>query len=203
MRFAAFVLSGALALAPALSAQQPLEVAPGLKITNGSVPSALDTVDGKPQLVTVHASAVQMNNHKGSNIAGGLLAGAFYKPKFTTEIEGNTSPTVIHTTAPSFYVLMPSQGDGTSMFAGWAIVRAGVDKDRRLLTTVKFTQLTGNAKRDASQVETKTDAPAQGWVKITPAAPLTPGEYVLMPVMKQANAFSMTVYDFKVDPSAK
>lgn len=203
MRFAEIVVLAALAVSPSLFAQKPLEVAPGLTITNGYVPSALETVEGKQQLVPVHASAVQTNNHKGSNVAGGLLAGPFYKPKFTTEIEGNTSPTVLHTATPSFYVLMPSLGDGASMFAGWAIVRAGVDKDRRLLTTVKFTQLTGNAKRDASQVESKSEEPEEHWVKITPTAPLAPGEYVLMPVLKQANSFSMTVYDFRVDASAK
>lgn len=203
MRTAALALFTSLVMCPSAFAQQPLEVAPGLTISNGSVATTVDTVDGKQQLVQVHASAVQANNHKGSNVAGGLLAGPFYKQKFTTEIEGNTSPTVVHTATPSFYVLMPSMGDGTSMFAGWAIVRAGVDKDRRLLSTVKFTQLTGNAKRDASQVETKTEEPQPHWLKITAAAPLAPGEYVLMPVMKQANAFSMTVYDFRVDASAK
>jgi hypothetical protein len=65
---------------PALSAQTGLPVvAPGLTIPNGSgaVPLALDRYQGKPELVPVHHSTVEVNNHTGSNLAGGLAAGPF------------------------------------------------------------------------------------------------------------------------------
>ena len=87
--------------------------------------------------------------------------------------------------------------------AGWAIVHAILDKDRRLLSTVKFTQLSGNAKRNDTQVEVETEKLPDGWLKITPKEQLLAGEYALEPVMKQENAFSLLVYDFRLDPSAE
>ena len=152
----------------------------------------------------MHSSAVQVNNHKGGNIAGGLLAGPFYKAKMTTEIQGRAARTVIHTATPVFYLHFDQEPDsGQSAMAGWAIVHALVDNDRRLLSTVKFTQLTGNAKRNDTQVEIATESLPDGWLKITAKGPLPPGEYALEPVMKQENAYSLMVYDFRLDPAAE
>lgn len=204
MNFRGIALLAALLLPfPSFSQTAP-EVAPGLTIPTGNRPWALDVYQDKKQLVPIHPSAVQMNSHKKSNIAGGLAAGPFFKSKFTTELEGNTSRVAIHTTTPVFYVYMPDDADaaGTSMIAGWAIVHVAVGENHRLLATVKFTQLTGNARRDASQVDVKVDKQKDGWIRIAPSAPLTPGEYALMPVMKQQNAFSTMVYDFHVDTAA-
>ena len=86
--------------------------------------------------------------------------------------------------------------------AGWAIVHAIVDKDRRLLSTVKFTQLTGDAKRNDAQIEIEVKELPGGWLEITPKDQMPYGEYALEPVMKQENAYSLSVYDFRVDPFA-
>ena len=178
--------------------------APGLSIPSGSTPWAFEEFRGTKQLVPVHSSAIQVNNHKGSNLAGGLLAGPFYKAKFTTEIEGSVAKTVLHSATPVFYLHFDEDPDsGQSAMAGWALVHAIVDKDRRLLSTVKFTQLTGNAKRNDTQVEVETEKLPDGWLKITPKTPLPAGEYALEPVMKQENAYSLRVYDFRFDPSAE
>ena len=204
MNFTKLLLVAALSLPFTSFSQTAPEVAPGLTIPSGSRPWALDVYQDKKQLVPIHPSAVQMNSHKKSNIAGGLVAGPFFKAKFTTELEGAASRVAIHTTTPVFYVYMSDNPDeaGTSMIAGWAIVHVAVDTDRRLLSTVKFTQFTGNAKRNASQVEATLEKQKDGWLRIAPAEPLAPGEYALMPVMKQANAFSTMVFDFHVDPAA-
>ena len=112
----------------------------------------------------MHASAVQTNNHKGSNVAGGLLAGPFYKAKFTTELDGKQARTVLHTATPAFFVRLNADPEaGQSALAGWAVVHAAVDKDRRLLSTVKFTQLTGGAKRSDTQVDATTEALNDGY----------------------------------------
>jgi hypothetical protein len=194
--FAAILLS-----ASALLAQSP-EAAPGLHVPDGSRPWALDEFKGEAQMVPIHSSAVQTNNHKGSNVAGGLLAGPFYKAKFTTEIEGTQARTILHKATPVFYVRQQEAENGSSPFAGWAVVHVAVASDHRLLSTVKFTQLTGNAKRNDTQVEVVTEPLGDGWLRITPKDPLAPGEYALEPVLKQENAYSTMVYDFRVDPSA-
>ena len=183
------------------------EAAPDLRVPSGSLPWALDVFEGSKELVPVHASAVQLNNHKGANVVGGLAAGPFYKAKMTTELAGTTARTALHTTTPVFYLhpggQVEAETEGISMVAGWAVVHAGVENGRRLLSTVKFTQLTGNAKRSDGQVELTTEMLPGGWMRVTPKEALTPGEYALLPVMRQANVFSTAVYDFRVDPLAE
>ena len=195
--------SGLLWLVSLSMAAQAPEAAPGLRIPSGERPWAFEIFQGKPQLVPVHSAAVQPNNHKGANVAGGLLAGPFYKAKFTTELQGAHARTVLHTPTPVFYVHFKGNADeGTSMIAGWAIVRAATSDDMRLLSTVKFTQLSGNAKRNASQVESVAEQLPDGWLRISPKNALEPGEYVLEPVPHQENAFATVVYDFGVNTAA-
>ncbi len=186
-----------------LRAQTIPEPAPGLRIPNGSRPWALDVFSGSKQLVPIHSSAVQANNHKGSNVVGGLLAGPLYKSKFSTELEGEKASTILHTGTPVFYIHFdPGPDAGQSAVTGWAVVHAVVGKDRRLLSTVKFTQFTGNAKRNDTQVDVTTESLPDGWLRITPKSALDPGEYALEPVLRQENAYSLAVYDFRVDPAA-
>jgi len=208
------VLNTLLGLALLLSLQQrPLavaqtsapEAAPGLRVPSGGRPYALDVFAGNSELVPMHSSTVQTNNHNGSNVAGSLFAGPFYKTRFTTELQGTTAKSVLHSPSPTFYIhLQPANDDdGESPIAGWAIVHATVAKDHRLLTTVKFTQFTGHAKRDDSQVDVTLVTLSNGWISLTPKDPLSIGEYALLPVMRQTNAYSTSVYDFKVDPEAE
>ena len=150
----------------------------------------------------VHHSTVEMNNHKGANIAGSLAGSVFYKPKITVEVAGAHARTVLHDPRPSFYVRVMDDPGGADDGPAFAILHAIPDKDRRVFAQMRFTQLTGNAKRNDGLVESTTEKLPGGWVKVTPNAPLTPGEYAFAPVMKQQNAFSTVVYDFALDPTA-
>lgn len=205
LRFAAPLGLCALMSLAAFAQGSAPEAAPGLPLPNGNRPYALDTFKGEKQLVPVHSSAVQANNHKGANVAGGLLAGPFYKAKFTTELSGPSAHTAIHSTSPTFYVRVQraDSGEDAGVVAGWAIVHAAVDKDHRLLSTVKFTQFTGSAKRNDSQVDVTIAELGDGWLSITPKAPMPNGEYALLPVTRQENTFSTIVFDFRIDPTAE
>jgi hypothetical protein len=192
-----------------LSAQTLPEVAPGLQIPNGSgaLPLALDHFDGKPELVPVHHSTIEVNNHKGANVAGSLAGSFFYKPKMTTEVSGLHARTAIHDTKPSFYVHVSDDADSAgdspnSNTASWGLVRANIDKDRRVFSKVLFTQLTGNAKRIEGLIDVDTETISGGWLKMTPKNELAPGEYALMPILKAANTFSTVVFDFSLDATA-
>jgi len=190
---------------PSGQAQKIPEPIPGVHITNGSIPWALDVYEGKQQLVPIHHTNVEVNNHKGANVAGSLAGSVFYKPRFTTEISGAHARIALHSDKPVFYVHVmddPAGDSSDAPSANWAIVRAIVNKDHRVLAQVNFTQLTGNAKRNDSQVDTTIEKLSDGWFKIVPKDPMSPGEYALQPVPKVANTFSTTVFDFTIDSKA-
>ena len=186
-------------------------VAPGLHIPNGSggVPLALDRFNGAPELVPVHHSTVEVNNHKGANLAGSLAGSVFYKPKMTTELAGAHARTVLHD--PGLAIFLHRQPDdpggetAESETVTWALVRAvpakSHDEARRVFAQVRFTQLTGNAKRNDGVVETTTAKLSSGWLKLTPTAKLEPGEYAVTPVPHTQNVFSTVIYDFTLDPA--
>jgi hypothetical protein len=191
----------------ALPAQTSLPVvAPGLSIPSGSgaIPLALDQYDGKPELVPVHHSTVELNNHAGANFAAGMV---FAKAKATTELTGSHARVTLHDPKPAFYVHVDvdpdSAGDSAkSDTAVWGLVQATVAKDRRIFARIQFTQITGHAKRADGQIDTDTETLSGGWLKIVPKAPLTPGEYAITPIPKTPNSFSTVVFDFTLDPTA-
>lgn len=187
-----------------IEAQNIPEPIPGVHITNGSVPWAVDVYNDKQELVPIHHTDIEVNNHRGANVAGSLAGSFFYKPKMTTEISGAHARVALHSDKPVFYVhgMNDPGGESTGMFDHWAIVRAVVKRDSRVLAQVNFTQLTGNAKRSDSQIDATIETLPDGWLKITPNNPLTLGEYALQPVTKVANTFSTVVFDFSIDPKA-
>jgi hypothetical protein len=185
------------------------EVAPGLRIPNGSgaIPLALDRFNGVAELVPIHHSTVEVNNHTGANLAGSLAGSFFYKPKVTTELAGTEARTRLHSLQPSIFIHVLVDPDSTADSANsdtsqWALVSATVKKDRRVFTKIRFTQLTGHAQRAEGVVETETETLAGGWLKLTPLTLLEPGEYAVMPVPRAANTFASTIFDFAIDPAA-
>ena len=196
----AFVAFAFIASAQTQSIPEPI---PGVTITSGSFPWAVDVYEGKQQLVPIHHTTVEVNNHRGANVAGSLAGSVFYKPKMTTEISGTHARVALHADKPIFYVhVMDDPGGDDASFGNWALVRATINKDRRILAQVNFTQLTGNAKRSDSQIDATVEKLSDGWLKITPKGPLATGEYALQPVPKVANTFSTVVFDFTLDPKA-
>lgn len=182
------------------------EVAPGLRIPNGSgaLPLALDQFNGVQELVPIHHSTIELNNHTGANIAGGLL---FQKQKKTIELPGLHARVALHDLRPAFFVHVLEDPDsaGESAYSDpsrWALVSAASKNDHRVLSTMKFSQITEHAKRAEGQVETEFKLLGGGWVKITTKTPLTPGEYALTPLPRAANSFSSVVFDFSIDPAA-
>lgn len=209
MRLASVSLCMLLSIRLSAGAQNsapPPSPAPGLQIPSGALPYALDHFGGLPELVPVHHSTIEVNNHKGSNIAGSAL-NPFFKQKMTTELAGAHARTVIHDGTPSFFLHFAEDPDGggdteNSEVPTFAIVHATVDKDRRIFAQIRQTQYTGNAKRIDGVVDAKIERLPGGWVKMTPTAPMPAGEYALSPVPKAQNTFSTMIYDFTIDPAA-
>jgi hypothetical protein len=185
----------------------PFQVAPGLSITDGSVPWALETFQGKQQLVPIHHSTIEVNRHTGANVAGSLAGSFFYKPKMTTELSTPHARTQLHSTVPVFYLQYQQDSDNSgdsakSATLTWAIVAATSVKDHRIFAATRYTQLTGNAKRQDGVIDAEVVDLSGGWYKITPKKALDQGEYAITPIFKGQNLFAAVIYDFGIDPSA-
>ena len=184
-----------------LAGQEKPEAAPGLRVPSTSMPYALDSFDGKPELIPIQHSNVSVNNHTGANVAGELAGSFFYKPKATTELRGEEAAVTLHSRRPILYFHIDGYDDHNENLAGWAIVRAKADKDRRIVAQIRFTQLTGHGKHNDDIIDTKEGHLPDGWTTITPSEDLANGQYVLTPIYK-GNLFASTVYAFGIDPSA-
>ncbi|WP_212733201.1 hypothetical protein [Terriglobus roseus] len=166
-----------------------LIVAPGLRIPNGNVPWVLDTVDGKQVLVPVHHAAIN-----GS------------------VIEGVASKTPLHSASPIFFVHTSDRtentGDsGRGIPTGWALLPITLDGTTRTVTRPKFSEVNGATVCAPPVLCTTAESLAEGWLRILPKTPLTPGEYALLPVQRSASTTgNLVVYDFTIDgggPKAK
>jgi hypothetical protein len=180
---------------------------PGLVVPRTALPYALDHFHTLPELVPIHHSSVEVNNHKGANLAGSLTGGIFYKPKMTIEVAGAHARSVIHDTKPTFYLHMLQDPDGkgdteSSESDVFAIIKAVPANDRRVFVQVRFAQLSGDAKKDDGLVGTTLERLPGGWIRLTPNEPLPPGEYAISPVFKAQNTFATMVYDFSLAPDA-
>ena len=195
--------------APCASAQATLPVKPGLVIPNDDLPWALDKFKGIDQLIPVHRSSTNFNNHTGANLAGAFSQSFFYKPKLTTELPGVKARTVVHDPQASFYFRNSPDpaGDGNpnarAAIVGWEIVKATVEKDKRVFQQVRITTLTNQGKRVDLAVDSETEQLPGGWTKITPKAPLQPGEYAIAPIFRGPKFMSGALFDFTLNLSGE
>jgi hypothetical protein len=187
-------------------AQVTFPVEPGLVIPNDDLPWALDKFRGVDQLIPVHRSNTNFNAHTGANLVGAVSQSFFYKPKITTELPGIKARTVVHDPHASFYfrVAPDPDGDGNSnarsAVVGWEILRATVEKDKRVFQRVRITSLNNHGKRADLAVDAETVQLPGGWTKMTPKAPLIPGEFAIAPICKDPKFMSSAVFDFSFDP---
>jgi hypothetical protein len=203
-----FSLSCLLALSPVIYAENvkvPL-AAPGLTIPNTSVPYALDEYKGRAVLVPIHHSDVSVNHHTGSNIAGSLGGSFFYHPKMTTELDGQQARVQLHSLSPKLYFHVDDgDSDGSSKNSvkiSWQIIQLKPEKDHRLVSTIKFNQLTFGAKQVEGVIPTDEERLSGGWVRLTPKSPMSEGEYALIGILSDPKLFQNSVYDFGINPNA-
>ena len=104
-------LALAASLCPAPGGSQTPLAAPGLLVPAGALSFALDYMEGKPELVPVHHSSIEINPHKGANVAGFIAGLFFYKPKMIMEVAGSHAKTTLHDLTPFFYIHMLENTD--------------------------------------------------------------------------------------------
>jgi hypothetical protein len=198
-------------------------VAPGLRLpTEGGV-YALDTYLSEPQLVPLDQNSGEVNRQTKRNVlraAINPIAGT----KRTIELAGPSSKIQMHASLPTVYLnLEPLNEEPESTPSATAppinqkskgsnkpsaalpwdrfrIVKVQSKGDRRIVGEIK-TAVYGKTTQEQDTVPTTNEQFGEGWIKITPKAPLEPGEYALAEMLGEQGMNSY-VWDFGVHPDA-
>lgn len=194
------------------------EVAPGLRIPEDTGVFLLDNFQGEAQLVEINQTAGDINRNTKMNILRGTI-NPVAGPKQTVELEGAHSPVQAHVAVPTLYLKVdeappsggpPPGGSGSSKNSQaekplppseqYVILHAEVKGNRRIVAGVKR-QLTGKIEHEQKAVKATANELRGGWLKLTPAESLTPGEYALVE-MSEKGSMNLYVWDFGVNPKA-
>ena len=189
-------------------------VAPGLKLPYDGGVYLLDRFQQDPSLVEMVQNGGEVNAQRGKNVLRAAL-NPFASLKQTIELKGARARVQAHQAQPVFYlnVAQDDAATNTDQAAGkkptgdldqqkdrFRIVRAVRKPDKRVVGNLKIA-LTGHISQSGDFVPVIQEPVSGGWVKVTPAAPLAPGEYAIVEMLspKEMNLY---VWDFGVDPSA-
>jgi len=211
-------------------AQLP-QVAPGLRLPEASGVFLLDNFKGEPQLVEMQQSEGDVSQSRKGNILRAAidpLAGAKQSielegehakiqahvavPSIYLNVEDDSSQTpwenqpgtpkaTNNGESQSQQPQQPQQAEKAIVpFDRFRIVRVEARKDKRIVGDVKR-GVTGKISSDQKYVKTTIDRVAGGWLKVTPAEDLAPGEYVVVEMMG-AEGMNLEMWDFGVNPNA-
>jgi len=183
------------------------EVAPGLRLPRDSGVFLLDNLKGEPQLIEVQEAEGDFNQSSKGNIFHGGVA------KQSVELPGEHAKVQSHVDIPSFYINLeppppaaaPPQDPQSPQAAAvpfdrFRIVRAQPKSGNRILAEVKR-GVTGKMTQEQHFEKTTITRITGGWLKLTPAESLAPGEYAVVEMMDK-EGMNLYVWDFTVNPNA-
>ena len=192
------------------------QVAPGLHLPDDGGILLLDTFQSQPQLVLLQQNSGEINrNTKSNKLHTAIIPIA--NRKQTIELDGLHASVQAHATLPTIYAnLEQDEGPTPSAEQGrqqpeqpqqpeepwdrFHIVRVQSKKDKRIVGDIKISPL-GKASQEQNSVLTTSQKLTGGWVKITPANTLEPGEYALVEMLGK-DGMNTYVWDFGVNPAA-
>ncbi len=185
-------------------------VAPGLRLPPEGGVYALDTYLGEPQLLPLDQSTGQINKNTKRNILRAAI-NPIASSKMTIELPGSRAKIQVHASLPTIYVNLDSNAEDDSAaedaktpaqlpWDRFRIVRVQVKGDKRIPGTVK-TAVYGKSSSEQDVVVASAEQLGEGWIKITPKDPLTPGEYALAEMLGKQGMNSY-VWDFGVHSDA-
>jgi len=196
------------------------EVAKGLELPDEEGVFVLDTYQGTPELVELAPSDLSMNQKDKHGLSTlNPLAGQ----KATIELPGAHAKVHLHVNDPAIYLSLDSgdarevtthaltvQTNGAkevvnrkhgahSPASGFAIVHVDERKAVRIVGAIHVSPK-GTVTQDEDVIEAKSEVmPGKHWLKLTPAQPLSMGEYALVEILS-ASDINQTVWAFRVDP---
>jgi len=190
-------------------ALRPL-IAPGLRLPDTGGVFLLDHYHGQPQLIEVVQNGGELNKQMGKNIMHSIINPIPTGSKESIELKGAHAHVESHEASPAIYAdLAQSISDTQDKKASpelnrpdrFKIIRVQERKDIRVVSSVKISLL-GKVTNQEDIVPTNSETVNGGeWLKLTPAQPLTPGEYALVEMLDE-KTINMYVWDFGVDPNA-
>ena len=191
-------------------AKTPL-VAPDLHLPEDGGMLLLDTFQTQPQLVLLQQNTGEVNRNKKTNILRSAI-NPIASSKQTIELDGLHANVQAHATLPAIYLNLdqdqgsnpnPQQAQPQQPEQPWDrfhIVRLQSKKGKRIIGDIKISPL-GKASQEQNVVTTTSQRLTGGWVKVTPASALEPGEYAVVEMLGR-DGMNTYVWDFGVNPSA-
>jgi len=187
-------------------------VAPGLRLPEDGGVYALDTYLTEPQLIPLDQTGGEVNRHNGHNVLRGVI-NPVGGSKRTIELPGPRSNLQVHAALPTIYINLDAstEDDQTEEKKGkkpvaelpwdrFRIVQAQVKGDRRIVGAIKIA-IYGKASQEEQVVPADAEQLGAGWIKLTPKAPLQPGEYAIAELLGKEGMNSF-VWDFGMHPDA-
>jgi hypothetical protein len=198
------------------------EVAKGLELPDEDGVFVLDTFQGAPELVELLPADLNLNarNRRGLSTLN-PMAGA----KASLELEGAHAKVHLHVNDPAIYLSLAARDDAETVIShaltvdtsgakdvanrkhgahspssGFAIVRVDERKAMRIVGGIHMSP-SGAVTQSEDVIPTKVEVVfGKHWLRITPAQPLTIGEYALVEIISESD-INQSVWDFRVDPS--
>jgi hypothetical protein len=199
------------------------DVSPGLRLPDEEGVWALDTFHDQPELVALAQNSGTVDRQTGHNVLRAALnpVGGVQQ---TIQIPGSESKVKLHVNDPALYVSLSlpddavadssavtvdthgagsvKQKDSTSSASSqYAIVRvrSNFKKDYRVVSGIKI-GVAGKVTQTEDVIPTTAQVlPGNHWMRLTPAQPLTIGDYALMELLGPGQV-NLSVWDFRIDP---
>src|SRR3989475_6809321 len=184
-------------------------VAAGLRLPDSGGVVLLDTFQNQPQLDELQQSGGELKKNMKVNI---LRAGMnpIASAKQTIENPGPHAKVQAHITLPAIYVNVDQQDQPADNqqsqkqpelpWDRFKIVRMQEKQGKRIAGDIKIA-VYGKVSQEQKLVPTTAAKLTGGWVKVTPSAPLTPGEYAVVELLGK-EGMNFYVWDFGVNPTA-
>jgi hypothetical protein len=187
-------------------------VAPGLRLPDDGGVILLDTFQTQPQLVELQQSSGELNKNMKGNILRATI-NPIASAKQIIELPGLHAKIQAHVTLPAIYVNLEQQDqlDKATQIAEktkeqqlpwdrFRIVRLQNTKDKRIVGDIKIA-IYGKVSQEQKLVTSTATKLTGGWVKVTPASDLEPGEYAVIELLGK-DGMNLYVWDFGVNPAA-
>ncbi len=192
------------------------EVAPGLRLPEDGGVVLLDTFKSEQQLVEISQNGGELNRNRGRNILRGAI-NPVASQKQSIELQGLHASVQSHQARPLIFISPPVDDANASATGTTAaheaaqpkpeqnadrfrIVHVEVKKTSRVVGSVKIA-IYGKVSQEQKFVETKNEPVSGGWMKLTPANDLAPGEYAVVEMLGK-EGMNLYVWDFGVNPNA-